>query len=45
MVQQIADKDVTSDDEGEEDGEVEVVGLAKKCLELLDGEGKGLVEG
>jgi len=51
MVQGISEKGVDSDDDGDvddsESGENEVVGLAKKCLELLGmpGTGKSLVEG
>jgi vacuolar protein 8 len=44
MVKQIADRDVQSDEEGEEDGEGEVVGLARRCADLL-GRRKGMVEG
>lgn len=36
MVRSIADRNVESDDEDGEDGEGEVVGLARKCLELLN---------
>jgi vacuolar protein 8 len=35
MVRDIADKSVESDDEEAEDGEKEVVDLAKRCLDLL----------
>jgi len=46
MVKTISDKPIESDDEDNEDGEGEVVALARRCLELL---GKGpkqtLVEG
>jgi len=48
MVKSIADRNVESDDEGDEDGEGEVVSLARRCLELLGGnnhEPKTLVEG
>jgi len=36
MVKGIADRNIESDDEDGEDGEGEVVGLARKCLELLN---------
>lgn len=41
MVREISEKSLESEDEaeGSEDGEVEVVALARRCLEL--GEGKG----
>jgi vacuolar protein 8 len=50
MVQTISEKGIESDDDAdtdEENGENEVVGLAKRCLELLgvSGTGKSLVEG
>jgi len=52
MVRSIAERNVESDHEDDgEDGEAEVVGLAKKCAEVLGvgtggpGGGKGLVEG
>jgi vacuolar protein 8 len=50
MVQTISEKGIESDDDAdtdEESGENEVVGLAKRCLELLGmpGTGKSLVEG
>jgi vacuolar protein 8 len=35
MIKTISDKNVESDDEGEEDGEGEVVALARRSLELL----------
>ena len=35
MVRTIADRPIDSDDEESEEGEGEVVGLARKCLELL----------
>lgn len=35
QVSAIAMRDIESDDEGAEDGEAEVVGLARRCLELL----------
>jgi len=40
MIKTIADKEVESDDEGEEDGEGEVITLAKRSLELLGQEKK-----
>lgn len=57
MVRAISEKEAVSDNEreggsfegedAEDDGEGEVVGLAKRCLEFLRGEGssKGLIEG
>lgn len=57
MVRAISEKEATSDNEREsgsfegedpeDDGEGEVVGLAKRCLEFLGGEAstKGLTEG
>jgi vacuolar protein 8 len=52
MVRNIAEKNVESDHEDDgEDGEAEVVSLAKRCAEVLGvgtggpGGGKGLVEG
>lgn len=44
MVKAIADKNVESDEEGE-DGEGEVVALAQRCLELLGHAPRQLVEG
>lgn len=41
MIKTIAEKQVESDDEGEEDGEVEVVRLAQRSLMLL-GQGGGI---
>lgn len=35
MIQQIADKNIESDDDDTEDGEGEVVALARRALELL----------
>lgn len=35
MIKRIADTQIESDDEGEEDGEGEVVQLAQRCLGLL----------
>ena len=48
MVQSIADKNVESDEEEAEDGEGEVVALARRASELLDkgpASRPGLVEG
>ncbi len=52
MVRQIAEKQIDEggedggdEDEGTDGGEGEVVGLARKCAELLGIVGKGLVEG
>jgi vacuolar protein 8 len=52
MVQNISEKGVEGSEDGDmdedgESGENEVVGLAKRCLELLgvSGTGKSLVEG
>ena len=47
MVRDISEKSVESDDESGEDGEAEVVALAKRCLELGSGTGgkKTLSEG
>ncbi|KAF2762534.1 ARM repeat-containing protein [Pseudovirgaria hyperparasitica] len=45
MISQIAERTIESDDEDNEDGEGEVVGLARKCLELLGKGQKGLLEG
>ena len=44
MVKAIADKNIESDEEGE-DGEGEVVALAQRCLELLGQGPRQLVEG
>ena len=47
MVRDISEKNVESDDEDNEDGEAEVVALARRCLELGSGSGgkKTLAEG
>ncbi|EAT82338.2 hypothetical protein SNOG_10003 [Parastagonospora nodorum SN15] len=45
MVTEIADRNIESDDEDNEDGEGEVVTLARRCLELLGKSPKALVEG
>lgn len=46
MIKSIADKNIESDDEDGEDGEGEVVALARRSLELLGhGPKKTLVEG
>lgn len=45
MVTEIADRNIESDDEDNEDGEGEVVTLARRCLELLGKNPKTLVEG
>lgn len=45
MVRSIAEKMVESDDEDSEDGEQEVVALARRCLELLGKSSKTLIEG
>lgn len=45
MVGTIAEKTVESDDEDGEDGEQEVVALARRCLELLGKNSKMLIEG
>ncbi len=45
MVKTISDKNVESDDEDGDEGEAEVVGLARQCLELLGKSPKTLVEG
>lgn len=39
MVRDISEKNVESDDEESEDGEAEVVALARRCLELGSGNG------
>lgn len=46
-VQNIADREVQSDDEtGSEDGEGEVVALARRCIEIGEEDGKkALAEG
>ena len=45
MVRSIAEKTVESDDEDSEDGEQEVVALARRSLELLGKSSKTLIEG
>lgn len=48
MVRDIAERDIQSDDEtASEDGEAEVIALARRCLEIGDGEDgkKALVDG
>lgn len=46
MVKAISDKNIESDEEDAEDGEGEVVALARRCLELLgNGPKQTLVEG
>ena len=45
MVTEIAERNIESDDEDNEDGEGEVVTLARRCLELLGNNPKALVEG
>ena len=46
MIKAISDKNIESDDEDAEDGEAEVVALARRSLELLGkGPKGGLVEG
>jgi len=45
VVRSIADRNVESDDEDAEDGEGEVVALARRCLEHLGQGPKTLVEG
>lgn len=40
MIKSIADKQIESDDEGEEDGEGEVIQLAQRSLQLLGQGGK-----
>ena len=45
VIRQISDKNVESDDEDGEDGEGEVVGLARRCLEHIGRGPKSLVEG
>lgn len=44
MIKTISDKQIESDDEGEEDGEGEVIQLAQRSLQLL-GQGKSHIEG
>jgi vacuolar protein 8 len=45
MVTDIAERNVESDDEDNEDGEGEVISLARRCLEILGKNPKTLVEG
>lgn len=45
MVTEIAERNIESDDEDNEDGEGEVVTLARRCLELLGKNPKQLIEG
>lgn len=45
MVSDIAERNIESDDEDNEDGEGEVVSLARRCLEILGKSPKTLVEG
>lgn len=45
MVTDIAERSIESDDEDNEDGEGEVVSLARRCLEILGKSPKALVEG
>ena len=46
MIKSISDKNIESDDEDGEDGEGEVVALARRSLQLLgQGEKQALVEG
>ncbi|KAF2997081.1 Vacuolar protein 8 [Curvularia kusanoi] len=45
MVTEISERNIESDDEDNEDGEGEVVTLARRCLELLGNNPKTLVEG
>lgn len=45
MVTDIAERSIESDDEDNEDGEGEVVSLARRCLEILGKPPKTLVEG
>lgn len=45
MVKSISERNVESDDEDNEDGEGEVVNLARRCLELLGKNPKTLMEG
>lgn len=44
MVSEIAERNIESDDEDNEDGEGEVVTLARRCLELLGKNPKALIE-
>lgn len=45
MVTEIAERNIESDDEDNEDGEGEVVTLARRCLALLGNSPKTLIEG
>lgn len=46
LVRRISDRNIESDDEEVDDGEAEVVALARRCLELLSKGGRQtLVEG
>lgn len=45
MVADIAERNIESDEEDNEDGEGEVVGLAQRCLEILGKTPKTLAEG
>jgi vacuolar protein 8 len=45
MVTDISERNIESDDEDNEDGEGEVVSLARRCLEILDKTPKTLMEG
>lgn len=45
MIKRIAETQIESDDEGEEDGEGEVVQLAQRCLGLLGQQPKNHIEG
>ncbi|KAK8157205.1 armadillo-type protein [Phyllosticta citrichinensis] len=45
MVKSISERNIESDDEDNEDGEGEVVSLARRCLELLGKNPKTLMEG
>ena len=45
MVTEISERNIESDDEDNEDGEGEVVTLARRCLELLGNSPKALIEG
>lgn len=45
MIKTISDRQIESDDEGEEDGEGEVVQLAQRSLQLLGQGGKPHIEG
>jgi vacuolar protein 8 len=45
MVTDISERNIESDEEDNEDGEGEVVSLARRCLEILDKTPKMLMEG